>query len=44
VKSDYSKYLKHRLAEPHCSAYDCSGAIAAVAALVQGAQMTCVAH
>jgi hypothetical protein len=43
VKSDYSKHLKHRLAESHYSAYDCSGVIAAAAALVQAAeQMSCV--
>jgi hypothetical protein len=42
VKADYSKHLKHRLAEPHYSAYDWSGAIAAAAVFVQGAQMSCV--
>jgi hypothetical protein len=43
VKSDYSKHLKHRLAESHYSAYDWSGAIAAAAALEQAAaQMSCV--
>jgi hypothetical protein len=42
VKADYSKHLKHRLAEPHYSAYDWSGAIAAAAVFVKGAQMSCV--
>jgi hypothetical protein len=45
VKSDYSKHsthLKHRLVEPHYQAYDCSGAVAAIAALVQGVQTSCV--
>ena len=42
VKSDYSKYVKHRLAESRYSAYDWSGAIAAAAALVQGVQLSCV--
>jgi len=42
VKPDYSEHLKHRLAELHYSAYDWSGAIAAAAAFVQGAQMSCV--
>jgi hypothetical protein len=42
VKSDYSTHLKRRLAESHYSAYDCSGAVVAAAALVSGAQMCCV--
>jgi hypothetical protein len=42
VKSGYSKYLKHRLAESRYSAYDWSGAIAPAAALVQGVQLSCV--
>ena len=42
VKSDYSKYLKHCLAESRYSAYDWSGAIAAAAALVQGVQLSYV--
>ena len=42
MKSDYLMYLKHRLAEPHYSAYDWSGAVAAFAALVWGVQTSCV--
>jgi hypothetical protein len=42
VRSDYLKYLKHRSAESHYSAYDWSGAVAVVAALVKGAQTSCV--
>jgi hypothetical protein len=42
VKSDCSKHLKHHLVESHYSASDCFGAVAAIAALVRGAQTSFV--